>query len=150
MKQVILLDAGPLGLATNPKAGRDTFVCNQWIRTNLRLGKQVMISEIADYEVRRELWRAGKKRGLAQLDQFKLELDYLPLSTATMLLAAELWAKARSQGRPAASDQALDADVILAAQAKLLEIAGHQVTVATTNVKHLELFVDAHLWSDIR
>lgn len=149
MSKVILLDSGPLGLATNPKAGSVTFACNQWIRGHLRQGNKVRVSELADYEVRRELLRAGKRRGIAQLDQFKIELGYVPLSTATMLLAAQLWAATRQAGNSTAHDHALDGDVILAAQALMIQDAGHQVIVATTNVKHLELFVDARLWRDI-
>ena len=148
-QKIILLDAGPLGIATNPGASRETFLCIHWIRTLVAQSVQVMVPEIADYEVRRELLRAGKRRGLGQLDQFKIDLAYLPLTTAAMLLAAELWAQARNLGRPSAHDHALDGDVILAAQAKLLETAGHQVIVATTNVKHLELFIDARHWRDI-
>jgi predicted nucleic acid-binding protein len=149
MSDFILLDSGPLGLATNPKGLEKTFRCNQWIRTQLRQGKKVLVSELADYEVRRELRRADKKRGIVKLDQFKIELGYLPLTTATMILAADLWAEARKLGKPSASDEALDGDVILAAQAILLQNAGHQVVVATTNTKHLSLFVDARLWDAI-
>ena len=46
-------------------------------------------------------------------------------------------------GKPTADSKALDGDVILAAQAKLEEIKGHKVIIATTNVGHLSLFVDA-------
>ncbi len=55
-----------------------------------------------------------------------------------MLKAAELWALARNRGTPTADPKALDADVILAAQT--LQING---SVATENVEHLSLFVDA-------
>jgi predicted nucleic acid-binding protein len=149
MNYYILLDAGPLGLVTNPKATGEPFRAAQWIYTQQQQARKFLIPEITDYEVRRELVRAGKSRGIARLNQFKLDLGHLPLTTTAMLLAAELWAESRRRGRPNATDQALDAAVILAAQALLLQNAGHQVIVATTNVKHLELFVDARLWSDI-
>jgi hypothetical protein len=66
-----------------------------------------------------------------------------------MLLAADFWAQARRQGRKTADNKALDGDVILAAQASLLTHLGDNIVVATTNVKHLSLFVDARLWQDI-
>ncbi|MBI1760521.1 MAG: nucleic acid-binding protein [Acidobacteria bacterium] len=149
MSYYLLLDAGPLGLVTNPKAIGEPFRAAQWLYTQQQQARKILLPEITDYEVRRELVRAGKSRGIARLNQFKIDLGYLPLTTTAMLLAADLWAESRRQGRPNAPDQALDADVILAAQALLIQNAGHQVTVATTNVKHLELFVDARLWSDI-
>ena len=61
-----------------------------------------------------------------------------------MLKAAELWAQARNQGRPTADMKALDCDVILAAQA--LAVNG---IVATENVGHLSLFVEAKDWREI-
>ena len=44
-------------------------------------------------------------------------------------------------------DNALDADVILAAQA--LNFSPSDVIVATTNPSHLSRYVNAQLWSDI-
>jgi hypothetical protein len=76
----------------------------------------VIVPEIADYEVRRELLWAKKMRGLARLDALVSHLEYLPLTTAAMREAADLWAQARQQGQPTASDKAIDADVILAAR----------------------------------
>lgn len=64
-----------------------------------------------------------------------------------MLLAAELWADARRRGYATAGDQALDADVILAAQAITL---GGSTIVATTNVGHLGRYTQALLWDQIR
>lgn len=44
---------------------------------------------------------------------------------------------------------ALDGDVILAAQALLVANEGNEVIIATTNVGHLSRFVDAREWQDI-
>jgi predicted nucleic acid-binding protein len=149
MSRIILLDAGPLGIISNPRFSPQTLDCHQWAKERLASGAQVIISEVADYEVRRELLRANKTRGLARLNELKSRLAYLPITTNVMLRAAELWARARNMGKPTASDQALDADMILAAQAALLIEDGDSVTVATTNVSHLVLFVPAALWHEI-
>ncbi len=146
---IILLDAAPLGLVTNPVATPENQQCKQWLQALLDYGVRVAIPEIADYEVRRELLRAGRTRGVARLDQLQATLEYIPLTTATILQAAEFWAKARRQGQPTASDAALDGDVILAAQASLQVIQDETVIVATTNVRHLERFVQARHWQDI-
>ena len=104
-----------------------------------------MIPEISDYEVRRELIRAQRQVGIGRLDQLKQTLPYLPITTAVMLHAAQLWAEARQRGRPTADPKELDCDVILAAQA--LEV---RATVVTDNIGHLSLFVEAKSWRDIR
>lgn len=149
MNQIILLDAGPLGLVTNPRATTENHECNLWLQAQLSEGTRVLVPEIADYEVRRELLRAGKSNGLARLDALLQSIGYLPLTTNVMRQAAMFWAQARNMGQPTAHDAALDGDVILAAQAQDLKDRGHTVLVATTNVKHLTLFVDARLWRDI-
>lgn len=147
---IVLLDAGPLGLVTNPRATHESLRCKQWLVDLLSRGAQILVPEIADYEVRRELIRAGRTRGITHLDQLKATAGYLPITTDTMLLAAELWAQARRQGQPTAPDLALDADVILAAQARLLaQREQDPVVVATTNVGHLARFVSARLWREI-
>jgi predicted nucleic acid-binding protein len=105
-----------------------------------------MVPEIADYEVRRELLRAGKSAGVRRLDQLKRVIGYLPLTTPVMLKAAEIWAEARRTGKPTADASALDGDVILAAQATSVAEAGHDVVIATTNVGHLSRFADAREW----
>ena len=144
MNEIVLLDASPLGMISNPSATPANLECYNWMESLLMSGYQIIVPEIADYEVRRELLRAGKTRGLARLNLLKNTLDYLPLTTAVMLKAAELWAQARNQGTPTADAKALDCDVILAAQA--LTANG---IVATENVGHLSLFVEAKNWRDI-
>lgn len=107
----------------------------------------MIVPEIADYEVRRELLRANKSKGLRELDALIDLLEYLPLTTASMRQAALYWAQARQQGQPTAGDATIDCDVILAAQAATLDVS--DVVIATTNVAHLSRFVPAELWPDI-
>ncbi|WP_446389248.1 nucleic acid-binding protein [Coleofasciculus sp. B1-GNL1-01] len=146
MSRFIVLDSSPLGMVTNPKATPLTLECKQWLNSLLAKGEIVVIPEIADYEVRRELLRVGKVAGIRQLDQLKNALMYVPIETPAMLLAAQLWAEARKRGQPTADPKALDGDVILAAQATLMVDEGNEVIIATTNVGHLSQFVDARDW----
>ena len=147
MIQVVLLDAGPLGLVSNPRYSPQNHACAQWLQAILSAGVRVMVPEIADYEIRRELLRAGKTRGIAKLDAIANWLEYLPISTPAMRRAAELWARARQQGQPTASDASLDADMILIGQASTLGIP--EAIIATTNVGHLAAFAPADLWQNI-
>ncbi len=147
MSQVVLLDAGPLGLVTNPKRSPQSIACAQWLQSLVGSGTRVILPEIADYEVRRELLRANKEHGLARLDALARLLEYLPLTTSAMRQAALYWAQARQQGQPTAGDKTLDGDMILAAQAMTLGVS--EVIIATTNVGHLSRFVPAALWQDI-
>jgi predicted nucleic acid-binding protein len=99
--------------------------------------------------VRRELLLARLQASLNVLNALQAELDYLPVTTAILRQAAQLWAEARQQGSPTADRHALDADVILAATARALLAEGHDVIVATTNIGHLARFVPATRWQDI-
>ena len=141
----ILLDAGPLGMIAHPRSSPENDACKEWLEGVAVRGASIVLPEIADYEVRRELIRAHKVAGLRRLDALKNFLTCAPITTSVILRAAELWAAARNAGRPAADDSALDADVILAAQADLLSRSG-AVIVATTNPRHLTLFCDARHW----
>jgi len=142
-----LLDSGPLGIVTNPKAASPLSQEGKvWLQSLPLKGYIVMLPEIADYEVRRELIRAGRTAGIRRLDQLKSQIPYRPLTTEVMLLAAQLWADARNRGKPTADRNALDGDVIRAAQAIWEVNAGNEVVIATTNVGHLSQFVDAREW----
>lgn len=147
--EIILLDTGPLALVTHPKASPENDACNQWLRSQIESGKLVIIPGISDYELRRELIRINSISSLAKLEALNNSLRFAPLTTEVMNQAALLWARARRMGKPTATDTALDGDMILAAQAILLEKEGHSVIVATTNVKHLDLFCTARLWRNI-
>lgn len=150
MSLVIFLDSSPLALVTHPsKANAQATACTKWLIACLDAGARVCVPEICDYELRRELLRAKKGEGLARLDQLKREVEYVPVTSAMMLLAAEFWARARQMGKPTASNESLDIDVILAAQATLSARADEELVVATTNVGHLTLFVDAKPWEKI-
>jgi predicted nucleic acid-binding protein len=147
VSQVILLDAGPLGLVTNPKLSPESTACAHWLQSLVSRGARVLLPEIADYEVRRELLRAGKTRGLERLDAFTGFLEYIPITTPAMRRAAHFWAQARQQGQPTAGDKTIDGDMILAAQALTLGVS--DLVIATTNVGHLIRFVPADLWQNI-
>lgn len=145
----VVLDSGPLGLVSNPAATGEPAAARLWLRSLMGAGAHVVIPEIADYEVRRELIRAGKARGLARLDSLGELLDYLGLTTRAMRRAADFWAEARRGGRPTASPESLDADVILAAQVMDVAAPGDSIVVATVNVGHIARYVAAKPWREI-
>ena len=119
VNSVVALDAGPLGLVTNPRRSPESLACARWLQGLVAGGSRVVLPEIADYEVRRELVRDRRVQGLQRLDALVDLVEYLPLTTAAMRQAAEFWAES--------------ADGI----------------VATTNVGHLSRYVHAALWRDI-
>jgi len=147
VSQVIVLDAGPLGLITNPKLSPQSVACTQWLQTHVTSGNRIIIPEIVDYEMRRELLRANKTKGIARLDDLVRLIEYLPIRTVAMRQAAPLWARARQQGQPTAGDKTIDGDMILVAQATTLGVA--DIVIATTNVRHLSRFIAADLWQNI-
>jgi hypothetical protein len=136
-------------MITNPKSSHENEACKNWLSSLAHNGFEVVLPEIADYEVRRELLRAGKDRGIDRLNALKGMLRYAPITTSVMLKAAEFWAIARKMGRQSADDASLDADMILAAQAWRLALDRDETVIATTNVRHLALFASARIWREI-
>ena len=147
MSRVVLLDTGPLGQITNPKVTPANTACVQWYQALIAGGTRIIVPEIADYEIRRELLRANKMPGIARLDSLIQTVEYLPITTAAMRQAAMFWAQARQQGQPTASDKTIDGDMILVAQA--VSLAVPDLVIATTNVGHLDRFAAAELWQNI-
>jgi predicted nucleic acid-binding protein len=142
----IALDTSPLSLLSHPNEHEPRVKeIRDWLEARLSAGAVILIPEIADYEVRRELLRLGRQRSLQRLNGLQSILTYLPLDTPTMRRAAELWALARQRGTPTADPKEIDADVILAAQAERAQAA-----VATDNAGHLGRFVAAKHWRDFK
>jgi hypothetical protein len=149
-RKVVVLDSGPLGLLAQSKAHSLASQCSEWFRSHLAAGNDIVTPEIADYGVRRELIRLNLTKGILKLDSLVtiVGVRYHPINTRTMRQAAQFWADARRAGRPTADPTALDADVILAAQA--IDAAGDQQPfVATSNAKHPARFVAAIQWFDL-
>jgi predicted nucleic acid-binding protein len=149
MSKLILLDTGPLGIISNPSKSQIVVACREWATRQYQQGDVIVVPEIADYEVRRELLRADKTSGIERLDLIKNTFAYLPITTAVMLRAARFWAQARKAGRPTADNAALDADVILAAQAAILIDEGSEAVIATSNQRHLSMFAPAAEWQSL-
>ncbi|HEV3120316.1 MAG TPA: hypothetical protein VGY53_00365, partial [Isosphaeraceae bacterium] len=125
--------------------------CQVWLATLRAAGAQIIVPEIADYEVRRELLRARLTASLSRLDQVSGRFTFDPITSAAMRHAAVFWAFLRRKGLPTAGPQDLDADAILAGQAVAALRPGDTVTIATTNLRHLARFpmVDAQDWTAI-
>ena len=113
-------------------------------------GRGAIVPEIVSYELRRELLRLRNAAAIRALTEFNaMPGRYLPITTPAMELAADLWARTRSRGKPTAHPYALDVDVILAAQVLTSGIDAVDVVVATSNLEHLGQFVPAELWSAV-
>lgn len=147
----LLLDSGVLGRLCH--TSRTQYLPLQERLRSFRLldreHNKIFVSDVADYEVRRKLLQLIDKqqavpRAIDRLNEVLVRSEYVPIDTDTMHLAARLWADARRRGRPTASDDSLDTDVILAAQAKTIG-----ATVVTTNHKHLSQFVPTIDWTEI-
>ena len=150
MPDHIILDSGPLGLILQRSGHAQADACREWLKRHLMAGRNVVLPEIVDYEIRRELLRLKNASAITKLDGFASAPGrYLPLNTAAMRHAAELWAQARQTGQPTADPHALDVDVILAAEALTAGLPAGSFVVATTNVAHLGRFVPADLSSNI-
>lgn len=147
MTRTIVLDAGPLGMLCHPNLRGDSLKCQQWAEQLELNGARLVLPEIVDYEVRRELIRGRRARALAVLDRLRSRLEFVKLDSAQILHAAQLWAQVRNLGLPTAGPESLDADAILGAQALSLNDPG--VVVATTNPRHLSRFVRAEVWQNV-
>jgi len=154
---VVALDSGPLSLVATRPGVAVADECRRWVEASELAGVEVVevvVPEIVDYELRRELLRlrasASASASIARLDVFLGAVPgrLLPLGTPALRRATELWADLRRTGRPTTDPHALDVDVILAAQ-MLVAFPGGGFAVATTNVAHLSLLVPADDWRNL-
>lgn len=151
MARYVLLDSTPLGLACHRRGHPQGDRCRAWLDTLRLAGVRIVVPEVADYEVRRELLRVKAQAGLWRLDALEAGLLYDPITTAVLRQAAAFWADVRQRGLPTAADLSLDGDAILAAQAALIGGSGDMVEVATANATHLARFpgITAREWATI-
>jgi predicted nucleic acid-binding protein len=145
----LLLDTNVLGQLVQPVVEENRLVIATVTRLFEDIRYQVCLPEIADYELRRKLLhlaqhphqaRKWAREALKDLDQL-VSRNYIPITTETMRLAAKLWAQTRISGLPRGSEEELDGDVILAAQAQQ---AGGQII--TTNEKHFRDIAELFDW----
>ncbi|MFO0812752.1 MAG: nucleic acid-binding protein [Gemmatales bacterium] len=140
-----LLDAGPLGLLAHSRSTARLPI-QSWVYQQLQDGNTVLISEVADYEVRRELIRLIQKQQLpaSRLTRLDALQSFCPLTLLThsnWQQAAELWASMRNQGIPTSELASLDADVLVISQTLELD-----ATVVTVNPKHFEVHCKTLAW----
>lgn len=134
----LLLDTGVLGQICHPRKYGDV---RAWFRRAV-VEHELVLSEFADYELRRELLRIDSRRSLRRLDELTRELQYIPVTTATWRAAARLWADQRKAGRP--TGDGTDGDLLLVVQARE-ELAA----VITLNEKHFTGLVDVYTWQSV-
>ena len=153
MPRVIVLDSFPLSCVGKSKSEPPTLTdqCREWIIDCVVAGNVVRVPAIIYYETLRELERLNASAQIQRLKAFCFNVPdrFLRLETADLEDAAKLWARSRNSGIPTASPDALDGDMILAAQTLRLSVAKTEYVVATTNVAHLVPFISAELWTAI-
>lgn len=149
---IIVLDTFPTSSVGKHPGKALTLLdqCRQWIDACEAAGHHVLVPAICYYEALRELEMRQATSQIARLKRFCLQPQrFMTLTTDHLEMAAQLWGQARRTGQPTADPQALDCDVILAAQALSLGIAAPMLIVATTNPGHLSRYVPCDLWTNI-
>jgi predicted nucleic acid-binding protein len=156
---IIFLDSNILGLLCNVNGLSEGVACRSWFSTQYNRGSRIVSSDICTYEVRRGLLKASiispeSVPGLLALNSIRNDgyLEFLPISTEVLDLAAEIWAEAAADGRTTRDDKNIDVDIIISAHYQLLVDThlGQQVIVATKNLKHISRFCQAANWQDIK
>jgi predicted nucleic acid-binding protein len=156
MPSIIILDTGPLSnsvifFAKPGDVPTLSQQCRRWISDCEHNGVTLLVPAICYYEALRELKRRSAADKIARLQEFVFGAPnrYIPLTTAHLEMAAQMWGEARNAGIQTASNDALDADVILCAQALSLGLSSSDYIVATTNIGHLSRFVPCDEWTNI-
>jgi hypothetical protein len=155
---IVFLDSNILGLLCNTSDLHEAVDCIDWFNTQWTRGISFMTSDLCLYEVRRGLLKASiglakPVPGLLTLENIRSDgyLEFLPVSTGVLDLAAEIWAEAAADGRTTRGDKNIDVDIIISAHYQLLvdTYPGQQVIVATKNLKHISRFCQAASWQEI-
>jgi predicted nucleic acid-binding protein len=130
---IVFTDSNTLGSICNPhtnwadkKYNPDAENCQRWFANLLRRSVRFVTSDICDYEIRRGLVssvKSGKDApGLELLNFLKTneDLEFLPVTSDVLELAANLWAEASSLGRQTSDPKNIDVDMIISAQYQML------------------------------
>jgi hypothetical protein len=96
IRRPLMLDTGPLSGLVHPNIDR-SFA--DWFRAAVSAGHELVIPEIADYELPRKLLHLNFQRSLVRLDSLAVSLSYLAIDTLTMRRAAQMWGDARHRRR---------------------------------------------------
>jgi predicted nucleic acid-binding protein len=167
-----LVDKGKNRLAQSPESEvRESIIeaieCKDWLEGLINKGYRVAISEIVNYEARRDLVRRigddksrpeDKQKALKAIEKLealitKKGVAYFPVTCEegnVMQEAAQLWAFARNN-----SYVAYDADLIIAAQAVIIKRIGIDLIIATTDTEDFNRLlkqhnIEARRWRDIK
>lgn len=152
---IVFLDTSVLGKLSNPNPYPEAVQCQIWFERLLARGVYFTSSELCFYELKRGLILSIKQgmssQGLYQLNYLREFIDVLEVNEKIADLSAEIWSLSRLRGSPTASETALDIDIIISAHWQLLkqQFEGRYIVIATTNVKHLNLFAEAEEWNKI-
>ncbi len=145
-----LLDTNIVSRITHPKNPNNQEVTGWFLDFLSRDQIKIFLPEIVAYEVRRGLlYKKLKDTNCKSLQRFEAvskQLTYLPINTNVFRIAENLWANARINGTPTASNVSLDNDVLLAAQTIDLN---NGATIVTENIKHLKNYVKAYSWKEL-
>jgi predicted nucleic acid-binding protein len=149
MPRLLLLDNNILSKVLRPEVVDNKPIAEVISRLQENLQFRVYVPEIVDYELRRKLLHLGHYRpqarkwareALSRLDRW-VSMGYIPLTTKSMRLAADIWAQTRANGQLRGPEDDLDVDVILAAQAR--QAGGY---ILTTNERHFRSIADVFDW----
>ena len=156
---IVILDSNILTLLVTPldeKLSEDETLrkeihrCTEWFYRLLSKGARIIVSDICDYEVRREFIRI-KSKSVQELDRLRDLIEFQTVTFAVLEKAAELWAKARDLSQSNKIKENIDVDCILAAQWCLLkeQNPGRKVIIATKNIKDFQRVTDCDVWQNI-
>lgn len=139
----LLLDTGILARACHPSRYRDVQKWLYTIAARRPSVHELLVSPISLYELRRALTRRGARASLEQLSRLTQHLIGLPVTIDVVEEAAAL-----AERVPDGTASAADADLLLAAQAKLGAAVWVRADESLTTVVS-NLGVDVRSWRTI-
>lgn len=156
---IVVLDSNVLGLLATPdksvafedeRESTEIYRCTEWLYRLLSRGVRVVIPDICDYEVRRELIRIDSS-SIEHLNSLRELLDCREVTFDILEHAAKLWAESRKISQPNTVQENIDVDCIISAYCHILEQEnpGREVILATKNIKDFQRTTKCAHWQDI-